>query len=609
MNKRITVARLALVAAIATMTWAHGTVSAAETPAKRPNFVWILSEDNSVHYHNMYFESGAPTPQIDALAKDGVIFNHAFSVAPVCSAARSVLATGCYGPRIGTQFHRAAYRGRLSQRIEPVFAVMGAAGYFTSNHGKTDYNFTWEGRGWSSKGNWKGRDPGQPFFYKVTYTHSHEGQLHKIPNNTPAPEDEFVQPRHPNTEVFRQTHHFYNETIKEIDGMVGHVADELEKDGVLEDTFIFYFADNGGVLPGSKGYCYETGLHVPLVVRIPANFKHLVDLERGARVDGFVEFTDFGATIMHLAGITPPAGIDGTPFMGPGISKADLEARDEAFGFADRMDEKYDMVRTLRKDNLKYMRSYTPFYYDGLRNSYRYRMKAYNEWRRLYEEGELNKVQAQFFEPREPEALYDVVNDPYETVNLAKDPAYATQLKQLRERLAERMREMPDLSLYPEGHLIDVALDDAVGFGQEHKAEIAELLAVADLSLLPFEEAKAGVAEALKSDNPWKRYWGLIVCSCFMNEAESFAETAKAIAANDKNQFVRFRAAEFLGLIEAQPPKPMFDDLENTLLYEVSWSQRRSKKAMVNRANSWLLTTSKRLLDKGNAGYNVLPRR
>jgi arylsulfatase A-like enzyme len=564
-NRRIAAIRIAVVAILTVTVCGYKPVVAAEKPAKRPNFVWIMSEDNSVHYMDLYFKTGAATPRLDELAKAGVVFNHAFSVFPVCSAARSVLATGCYGSRIGTQYHRGGQpRAQLPKDIRPVYEVMREAGYYTAS-GKKDYNYVYppknKEQNWHG-GDWKKRDPGQPFFAKINIGDSHESRLHRTRiNKNDEAEGQFVMPRHPDTRTFRHTHRAYHRIMTTVDGKVWAIVDDLKKAGVLEDTFVFYFGDHGGVLPGSKGYVYETGLHVPLVVRLPENFRHLVDLKRGTRTDGFVEFTDFGATIMHLAGIKPPSGIDGKPFMGPGISKADLEARDEAFGIADRFDEKYDLVRTLRKGNLKYMRSYQPFNFEGLHNNYRYLMSAYKEWRDLYKAGKLNPVQAQFYEPREPEALYDVVKDPYETVNLAKDPAYADQLKKLRARLAERMKAMPDLSMYPESHLLQNAMQDPVAFGQKHRAEIAELVDIADLSLLPFSEAKARIAAALKSDNPWKRYWGLIVCSCFMKQAESFVEDAKILASEDKNLLVRTRAVEFLALLGAQNPEPALRDI------------------------------------------------
>ncbi|MBI2479539.1 MAG: sulfatase-like hydrolase/transferase, partial [Planctomycetia bacterium] len=175
----------------------------------------------------------------------------------------------------------------------------------------------------------------------------------------------------------------YHDRIQAVDQEIGEVVDQLAADGLLEDTFVFYFGDHGGVLPRGKGYAYESGLHVPLVVRVPANWKHLVDAEAGTSVSGFVSFIDFGPTLLNLAGIDVPVAVDGRPFLGKGVSLDEVNRRDEAFGYADRFDEKYDLVRTLRKGKYEYVRSYQPFNFDGLQNNYRYKMLAYAEWREL----------------------------------------------------------------------------------------------------------------------------------------------------------------------------------------------------------------------------------
>ena len=528
---------------------------------KRPNIVWLISEDNSVHYSKLYFDTGAEMPNVAKLAEEGVIFNHAFSVAPVCSAARSMLATGCYGSRIGTQFHRRQFSVPLPEGVKPVYTMFREAGYYTSNKNKTDYNFTAKGMaGWHSQNNWRGREEGQPFFHKQTFGSSHEGSLHRVKNGEVA-KDVFVQPRHPNTPLFRLTNKTYKRIITKVDQQIGQVVKQLEADGLLEDTFIFYFGDHGGVLPGSKGYAYQTGLHVPFVVRIPKNFKELVDLEPGTREDGFIEFVDIAPTSMHLAGITPPPGIDGEPMMGPGITKKMRDMRLEAFGLADRFDEKYDLVRTLRFGKYSYVRSYQPFNFDGMMNEYRYKMAAYREWWDLYKKGELTPEAAQFFKTRAPEALYDLEKDPYETTNLAGIPKYAGVVKQLREGLQVRMKGMPDLSLYPESHLLKHAFKNPVAFGQAHKGEIAELLDVADLMLLPYDKASAGIKEALESDNVWKRYWALTVCSVFKAEAAEFYDRAVVLAKDDEQDLVRARAAQFLAIARGDDPRPVFMDI------------------------------------------------
>jgi len=536
---------------------------AATDKPNRPNFVWLVSEDNSKHFAKLFDQHGTEMPQVEKLAGNGVVFTHAFSNCPVCSTARSTLATGCYAPRIGTQFHRKLRAVPLPEGLRPFHVYLRKAGYFCPDPGKTDYNFITDNkRGWA--GRWSDRQQRRPFFYMRSFGISHEGQLHRRSIATaevPQSDTVFIPPIHPDTKTFRNSYATYLMRVRRADEQIGHVIKELEEAGLIEDTFIFYFGDHGGVLPGSKGYVRDTGLHVPLVVRIPKNFEHLVGLKRGTRSDAFVSFVDFGPTLLHLAGLDVPEGMDGKPFMGPNVTRAQLDKRDETFGMADRFDEKYDLVRTLRKGRFKYMRSYQPFNFDGLQNNYRYRMPAYKQWRELYRAGRLSEVQSAFFEPRPAETLYDMEADPYETTNLAGDPAYAQTLAALRARLTEWVKGMPDLSFYPESLLIKKAFDNPTAFGRNHKAEIARMVDIADLQLEPFAEAKAGIEKALASSSVWDQYWGLIVCSAHGKAAAGFAQRAKALTGKDVEPLVRVRAAEFLGLIGAADPRPTLTDV------------------------------------------------
>ena len=369
--------------------------------AEQPNIVWLISEDNSVHYLKLFHEHGAETPRISQLAEHGLIFENAFSNSPVCSVARTTLISGCYGPRIGTQYHRRSVLVPMPPGLRMFPAYLRQAGYYTANNRKKDYNAI-EGEGvWdqsSPQASWRNRQEGQPFFYKQSFTTTHESSLHfsgdvmKLEQTKTDPKSVFVAPYHPDTETFRYTYARYHDRIQLVDQQIGTVVDELEKDGLLDDTFIFYFGDHGGVLPRGKGYAYESGLHVPLVVRVPEKWRHLVDFDLGSRQSGFVSFIDFGPTVLNLAGIDVPEQVDGTPFLGPGIEQSELNRRDFAFGYADRFDEKYDLVRTIRKGRFEYVRSYQPFNFDGLRNNYRYRMLAYQQWLDLYDNGELSSL-------------------------------------------------------------------------------------------------------------------------------------------------------------------------------------------------------------------------
>ena len=534
-------------------------------PTKRPNFVFIVSEDNSIHYLRLYGNKLGITPNIERLADNGLTFNHAFSGAPVCSVARSTLATAMHAPRVGFQYHRKSALASLPPGVKPWSQVLRENGYYTTNNAKTDYNFNvnrkevWDMS--SNKATWRNRpNKAMPFFHMQSFADSHESRLHfplkqmETPTKT-SPDDVMLQPYFPDTPIMRYTKARYYDRIRVIDSQVGKIVNQLKEDGILEDTFVFYFGDHGGVMPRSKGYAYESGLHVPLVVRIPENFKKLIDHKRGTRTNGFVSFIDFGPTLLNLASISVHKELDGQAFFGKGVSAADLANRDEVFGHADRFDEKFDMVRTYRKGKWKYIRNYQSYYADGLQNNYRYRQLAYDNWRNLYRAERLNPVQRQFFERRSVEQLFNLEKDPHEVTNLAADPAQSKRLAEMRELLKNKMKSINDLSFYPENRMVTTALNDGVAFGREHSKQISRLSDLADTALRPFSEVKQALASSIQSKGALRRYWALKVCSNFGEKAKSLAIAAMPLL-NDENLMVRVRAAEFLGSIKAVDPMP-----------------------------------------------------
>ena len=534
-------------------------------PTKRPNFVFIVSEDNSIHYLRLYGNKLGITPNIERLADNGLTFNHAFSGAPVCSVARSTLATAMHAPRVGFQYHRKSALASLPPGVKPWSQVLRENGYYTTNNAKTDYNFNvnrkevWDMS--SNKATWRNRpNKAMPFFHMQSFADSHESRLHfplkqmETPTKT-SPDDVMLQPYFPDTPIMRYTKARYYDRIRVIDSQVGKIVNQLKEDGILEDTFVFYFGDHGGVMPRSKGYAYESGLHVPLVVRIPENFKKLIDHKRGTRTNGFVSFIDFGPTVLNLASISVHKELDGQAFFGKGVSAADLANRDEVFGHADRFDEKFDMVRTYRKGKWKYIRNYQSYYADGLQNNYRYRQLAYDNWRNLYRAERLNPVQRQFFERRSVEQLFNLEKDPHEVTNLAADPAQSKRLAEMRGLLKNKMKSINDLSFYPENRMVTTALNDGVAFGREHSKQISRLSDLADTALRPFSEVQQTLASSLQSKGALRRYWALKVCSNFGEKAKSLAIAAMPLL-NDKNLMVRVRAAEFLGGIKAVDPMP-----------------------------------------------------
>ncbi|MGQ9760974.1 MAG: sulfatase-like hydrolase/transferase [Thermogutta sp.] len=540
-----------------------------EQHAARPNIVWLTSEDNAACWYRLYHPAGAPMPNIERLAREGLVFNNVYSCSPVCSPARSTIISGCYVPRLGAHWHRKILPVKLPSGLHMFPWYLRQAGYYTTNNSKEDYNFapsekvgTWDES--SPRATYRNRKPGQPFFHVQNFGGTHESQLFPDRQNDQLltdPASVTLFPYHPDTPLFRNKYAHYLDLHRQLDTQIGAFIEQLEKDGLLEETFIFHFGDNGGVLPGSKGYAREDGLHVALVVYVPHKWQHLVPAPRGSRINGIVEFVDLGPTVLNLAGLPIPSQMDGRPFLGPGVTLETLEKRDTAFGYADRFDEKYDLVRFLRKGKFTYWRSYQPFNFDGLYNEYRYKQAAYRQWWDLFQKGQLNVTQRAFFEPRPPECLFDLEKNPHETHNLAGDPAYAEVLLDMRRTLQERVKALPDLGFIPEPVFVKESGGDGAAYAEKNKVRIARLVDIADLQLLPFDQARTHLEQALISNDPLERYWAVITCTAFGTQAGILVDMIRHLAERDENALVRTRAAEFLGWTGLRDPRPILIDV------------------------------------------------
>ena len=271
-------------------------LSCSYTKVERPNIIWLTTEDDSTHYMKLYNEDGVSMPAIEKLASNGVVFDNAFSNAPVCSVARSTLITGCYAPRIFTQYHRPAKHVPLPKDVMPMPYYLKKAGYYTTNNHKQDYNFILPDEVWdesSTKATYKNRKAGQPFFHVQNHTITHEGNLHFSQEMIDKTTDEDLEhikvfPYHPDTKTFRFSYHHFQKRHKLADQQMDDFLKDLDEQGLMEDTIIFYYGDHGGVLPRSKGYTYESGLQIPLVVYVPEKWKHLIPYDRGSRSETFV---------------------------------------------------------------------------------------------------------------------------------------------------------------------------------------------------------------------------------------------------------------------------------------------------------------------------------
>lgn len=431
-------------------------------PAK-PNILWLVAEDLSPIIPP-FGDDTVATPNLDRLAAEGVRYTRVFSTSGVCAPSRAAIATGMYQNRIGAQHMRTTnvsgfgVEGLIAyEAVPPPYVKMHSqyfreAGYYTSNNAKEDYQFRKAITAWdesSNQAHWRGRAPGQPFFSIFNFGITHESQVWaQAENPLRVPEDLEVPvpPYLPDTEIARQDIRQVYSNIIAMDEQVGRILDELEADGLLESTVIFWYTDHGGPLPRQKRLLYDAGLQVPMIIRYPDGWR------AGEIDEQLISFVDFKSTALSLAGIEPPEYVDGRAFVGEFQSN---EERQYIHAAADRFDRQYDTIRAVRDARFKYLRNYNPEQGYYLPLTYREQMPIMQELLRLRDLGQLNEAQAQWFRPVKPEQeLFDTESDPHELVNLAADPAYAEKLSELSAELDNWLSGFDDKGMMPEPDLI-----------------------------------------------------------------------------------------------------------------------------------------------------------
>ena len=430
--------------------------SLAVSAQTKPNILWITCEDTSPDL-GCYGDTYARTPNLDRLAAQGARFDNAFSVYGVCAPSRSSIITGMYPASIGT--HHMRSKGVPPSYVRCFSEYLRAAGYYCTNNVKTDYNFDCPVTAWdenSNRAHYRARSKGQPFFSVFNLTVSHESQIRATPeqiarNLRDVPRDRLhdpaqaqLPPYYPDTPIVRRDWANYYDVVSAMDVAAGRLLHELESDGLAENTIVVFFGDHGRGLPRAKRWVYDSGIHVPFLVRWPGS------IAPGTVRKDMISFVDLAPTILNVAGLRIPKHFQGQPFLGANLPPP----RKYIYAARDRMDETYDLIRAVRDDRFKYIRNYQHGKPYAQYIHYMDQMPTLREWRRLNAEGKLVGPQKNFFAPEKPkEELYDTVADPHEVRNLAADPAHRAVLMRLRAAHERFMRDTKDLGLLPEPEL------------------------------------------------------------------------------------------------------------------------------------------------------------
>lgn len=536
------------------------TVSAAD----RPNILWITSEDNSPDYLGCYGDPHGTTPTIDNLAKNGVLYKHAYSNAAVCGPARTTLITGMYPPSFGGEHMRS--QAALPSHIKIYPEYLRDAGYYTTNNSKQDYNIDQDTPGWdesSRNAHWKNRPAGKPFFAIFNTTVTHESSLHPRKNTLGpgAPIDEVRVPAYlPDTRLAREHIANYYTRIQEMDQFVAKQLKDLKDAGLAEDTIVFYYSDHGGIMPRSKRFIYDSGTHVPLVIHFPKKWAHLSPHKAGTQTEERVGFVDFAPTLLSLIGAEIPDHMQGRAFLGEKRSPAP----EYAYTFRARADERIDFKRGVTDGKFNYIRNYLAYLPTGQHVNYLWENPVAPQLENLFLQGKATAAQSAFFLPAPVEELFDLEADPDEVNNLAGDPKYREVLLSMRKANRVHLLKTRDTGFIPEALLIEwsrgsgktpyhIARDDT-------QYPLAEIMDVADALLDNGEKALPKLTRLLGNKNPLIQYWALINCMVLKTEDE---KAIKRITALTRSPIVatRIAAAEHLGRIGKKDPRPILNEV------------------------------------------------
>ncbi len=520
-----------LFAFVATAFWAAG--SAPLGASDRPNILWITVEDMSPVL-GCYGDEFAKTPRLDALAREGLRYENAFAFAPVCSPSRSGLITGLHPVTQGTHEMRSAVP--LPKGLRGFPAYLRDAGYFTTNNVKTDYNTADAPRlieeSWnesSPDAHWRDpeRQPGQPFFavFNDMTTHqsrtmvwSHDEFAREIqsrlePEDVASLDDVPIPPYYPDSWKIRRTLARFYDCVTVMDRNVGDLLAQLEQDGLAENTIVFFFSDHGSGLPRHKRLLHDSGMRVPLLVRIPEKFRHLAPAPPGAVIRDLVSFADFPPTVLALAGLEIPGVMQGRVFLG----RDPAPAPRYVYGTRDRVDEVLERSRSLRDERYLYLRNFLPFHSHHAPSAFSDLGAIRSELDLFAQPGELEKLtpaQRDYLGPAKPvEAFYDVQSDPNQIVNLLETkmtPEQKAALGRFRRDFAEARATRRDAGALPESHLWTwmraegAPIGDVLAGKTDHTPDLSAIWAAADL-------VGKGTLEAFESNlgdpEPAIRYW------------------------------------------------------------------------------------------------------
>ena len=420
---------------------------------KKPNIIWIMSEDIGPDLE-CYGMKAVKTPNLNRLAEEGIRYTQCFVSNPICSPSRSAMMVGVHQNKINAGHHRSNHDVALPEPYKPFTYWLKKAGYTTilgnrkvmGKGRKTDLNFKYAPLGtWDGKKNLGLFDKfddftagDQPFFAQIQLAVTHRGDwwdsirsISSHPVNPAQVELPSYLADHP---VVRMDWAKYLDQIEYMDSEVGILVKDLKDKGLYENTVIIFIGDNGRCNIRGKGYLYDPGIHIPLIVHWPQGVK------AQQTNDALISSVDITATILDLAGVKPPDYMDGKSFMNKDFH------RDYVYSARDRWDDVEERSRSITTHKYKYIRNDMPEVpYDDHQAYLDFYRPALHIMRKMNLDNKLSDAQKQFFVRIKPEEeLYDLEKDPEELNNLARTREFFPVLEKMRgQLLSEEKKNTP----------------------------------------------------------------------------------------------------------------------------------------------------------------------
>ncbi len=518
-----------------------------------PNILWLTSEDNNIGWIGCYGNKYADTPNLDAFAESAFRYTHCYANAPVCAPSRSTWITGMHAISNGT--HPMRSRNEIPHDIIKYYPDhFKAAGYYVSNGAKTDYNIggrpdmdCWDDVDQPGDGksitNWDALKENQPFFKIINFFESHESRAQgDVENTIHNPDSTELWDFHPDLPDVRKNYARYHDAVKRMDTNVGDALAMLEEMGLAENTIVIYNSDHGGVMPRSKRYLHATGIHSPLIVRIPEKYKSFYPADApGSTIDRIVSFIDMPTTFMSLCQVEIPDYMQGEIFLG---NEQDPE-RDYHFSFRGRMDERAENARAVYDKEFVYIKNYMPFTPWMQHLNYLWKMKATEAWEEyaMNNPGDIDR--SKYFYPKlYTEEFYSLAEDWGNTHNLINEPKYADKIEDMRKALREWQLEIHDAALIPESEMVKRAKDNNLTIFEMVRDpklyNLQGLLDAADIALKADPDNLDKLRLMLTNDDSGIRYWAITGCF-LLND-----QVAAIKLLNDTSHEVRAMAAWIL---------------------------------------------------------------